>query len=397
MPVECNGNTIRLVGPLNANEFAIRLGQLVQAGCTSIDIESDDPGSLYPNIDVPMATTIDYYRSNGVDIRLTKVPRNPMLLSVLNPVEDAALSRVCKFDHQSTHYVVDEIMDYLQGAAEFATGSIDAFSWCLFEIMDNVGNHSEALGGFVEVQVHPKTKRLAICIADSGRGIKNSLSERRRTATDEDAITIAMEHNMTRKPGMYQGNGLWGLTRFVQAGRGSLSILSGIGQVTISVDETGRLVTQKNSGRAWIAMDVPGTIVDFQIPYNRPIDFAEVTGQKPAIEFSEKILDEKQRYVLRVSSQARGYATRKSGAEMYNKTVNYLNAIPVHIVLDFSSISIISSSFADEFIAKLVRNMGFVQFNEMVRIVNTEPNVRSIINQAVVRRLAEWRRPAPAG
>ena len=77
---------------------------------------------------------------------------------------------------------------------------------------------------------------------------------------------------------------------------------------------------------------------------------------------------------------------------MYNKTLNYLNAIPFHIILDFDGIPIVSSSFADEFIGKLVKNMGFAQFSELVRIVNAEPNVKLLINEAVEQRLRERRR-----
>ncbi len=294
-----------------------------------------------------------------------------------------------QFDHESAYTLVENITESLKGQVEFAQGSIDAFIWCLYEVMDNVVNHSEASLGFLEVQLHRKNKRLAICIADAGRGIRSSLSDRRGTASDEDAITIAMEHRMTRKPGMYQGNGLWGLARFVQAGQGTLTISSGTGYVTIGMDSMGQFINQKGSGHVWVGQDAPGTIVDFQIQYNKPIDFEKVTGQKPVVEFSERILDENNKYVLRIASQARGYATRKSGAEMYDRTITYLNAIPASIELNFDSIQIISSSFADEFIGKLVKNMGFLQFNELVRITNTEPNVKRLINQAVQRRLGE--------
>ena len=78
---------------------------------------------------------------------------------------------------------------------------------------------------------------------------------------------------------------------------------------------------------------------------------------------------------------------------MHNKTINYLNVIPGHIVLDFASIGLISASFADEFIGKMARNLGFIQFNNLIRIVNAEQSVATQIDRAVRKRLSE--RAAP--
>ena len=393
MSIDLNNGTIALVGPINPIEFIANFKELIKAGHESIKIEANDPGSLYPNINVPIAATINYYKERGIQVILDEQSKHPMVPSIIAPVETPTLSRVCKFTHDSAFVLADELIESLKGQVEFARGSIDAFYWCIYEIMDNVGNHSETLTGFMEVQLHKTNKRLAICIADAGRGIRGSLSERRRSlASDEDAITVAMERRMTRQPGLYQGNGLWGLTRFVEAGQGMLSISSGTGQVTIGMDPVSGYRSKKSSGRVWLGDDSPGTVVDFQIPYNQPIDFEKVTGQKAEVEFADKILDDNKRYTLRIASQARGYATRRSGAEMYNKTINYLNAIPFHIILDFDGIQIISSSFADEFIGKLVKNMTFAHFTEKVRIINTEPNVKLLINEAVEQRLMERRK-----
>ena len=237
MPVDLNKGVISLVGPINPNEFIVSFKELIKSGHESIRIEANDPGNLYPNINVPIAATINYYKERGIEVILDEQSKHPMVPSIINPMGISTLSRVCKFTHDSAFTLADELIEALKGQVEFARGSIDAFYWCIYEIMDNVGNHSEAPMGFLEVQLHKTNKRLAICIADAGRGIRGSLSERRRKlASDEDAITVAMERRMTRQPGLYQGNGLWGLARFVEAGQGVLSISSGTGQVTIGMD-----------------------------------------------------------------------------------------------------------------------------------------------------------------
>lgn len=390
MPVERLGHILVVTAPLRSVDFITQFNGAVQLGLDEIHIDATGiSASLTPHVEVPIAATIDAHKQQGVSVTLEPSRVIPKFQSALFPVRQFAVSKVCEFDHETAAPLVQSIIDSLTGQATFAAGNIDALTWCLWEIMDNVANHSEARCGFVEVQLHLKSKRIAICIADAGRGIRNSLSERRKTSSDQEAISRAMDRKYTRNPGTFQGNGLWGLTEFVKAGRGSLTISSGTGYVAIGRDATGRPIDNQGTGSVWATHDSPGTIVDFQLSYARTIDYQSVVGHAPVVDFSDKILNSSHKYVLRVSSEARGYATRKSGNDMYNRTINYLNAIGGSIELDFGSITGISSSFADEFIGKLVKNMSFIQFNERVRITNTVPNVARMIDRAVHLRLAE--------
>lgn len=51
--------------------------------------------------------------------------------------------------------------------------------------------------------------------------------------------------------------------------------------------------------------------------------------------------------------------------------------------------SIIASSFADEFIGKLLQECGFIQFNNLIRITNISKENMSIINRSVMQRISE--------
>ena len=399
MRVEWDGNSLLLIGSIDdpvgdPDEFAGKLRDLVQSGRRTIGIEFRDTKRAFPNARVPIATTISYYRNNGVDFTLTGDSKLWNLSTVLDPISvenssTAILSRTCQFDQKNAHILADAIIDDIQRGAEFAVGSIDAFHWCLWEIMDNVANHSEAQTGILEVQLRRVKKHLAICIADAGLGIRETMSQQGRTAlSDEDAIMLAMEYGVTRDPRRFQGNGLWGLQKIVRASKGVLNISSGSGRVTIDGESS-----THRSGRIWTGTDAPGTVIDFQAAYNKPINFSQTIGQQPQWDLGDRILDDSNRYVIRVSKEARGYATRKSGEQMYYKVRNILKVIPGQVVLDFSSIRVISSSFADEFIGKMVREMGFLQFNNYVRIINIDSAVEAAINQAVKRRLEEPEKP----
>jgi hypothetical protein len=58
------------------------------------------------------------------------------------------------------------------------------------------------------------------------------------------------------------------------------------------------------------------------------------------------------------------------------------------ILIDFSGISIISSSFADEFIGKLLVAIGFYKFSVLIKIVNMVEVIEAIVNRSVGQRMA---------
>ena len=57
------------------------------------------------------------------------------------------------------------------------------------------------------------------------------------------------------------------------------------------------------------------------------------------------------------------------------------------VILDFSGIAIISSSFADEFIGKLVVMYGFYGFQSIIRIKNMNEVSQAILHRSVAQRM----------
>jgi STAS-like domain of unknown function (DUF4325) len=59
------------------------------------------------------------------------------------------------------------------------------------------------------------------------------------------------------------------------------------------------------------------------------------------------------------------------------------------LVLDWSAIPLVSSSFADEAIGKLYAELGPLTFGSRVQNINMERLVRSLVEQAIMQRMAQ--------
>jgi hypothetical protein len=82
-----------------------------------------------------------------------------------------------------------------------------------------------------------------------------------------------------------------------------------------------------------------------------------------------------------------GAGTRQSGNLLRIYTANLLNETIVPVIIDFEGVGIVSSSFADEYIAKLFLQLGEETFNGRIRLhgMNETNNiiVRSVLSQRV--------------
>lgn len=133
-------------------------------------------------------------------------------------------------------------MDVILRNIELPRSIISGLEWSINEITDNVLNHSNSpVGGLVEATTYPKSGIIAFAVADSGRGILNSLKESFPSLrTDIQAMGEAVKHGVTRNPKFGQGNGLAGSLRVTTLTGGSFEITSGAGRLLTTADETVR-------------------------------------------------------------------------------------------------------------------------------------------------------------
>ena len=56
------------------------------------------------------------------------------------------------------------------------------------------------------------------------------------------------------------------------------------------------------------------------------------------------------------------------------------------IIIDFEGVGIVASSFADEYLGKLVQHFGFVVFNNLFKIINIGKENMAIVNRSIMQR-----------
>ena len=119
------------------------------------------------------------------------------------------------FDAQSLNTVYKDIIGTLTSHFEIELTVLQALSYCLYEIMDNIHIHSGKPLGTAMTCFDSAQKTMSLLIADDGMGIKASLSENEKYSdiTEPDALRMCLEDKVTDGKGM--GFGLYTTSRLV--------------------------------------------------------------------------------------------------------------------------------------------------------------------------------------
>ena len=349
----------------------------------------------FPNACVPVAGLIEYYTKAGCDFSYPDAPnfiRNIHIFDPLSVVGNtstlnrAPLSRVWQFNNpEEISLLVNGFVGEIYQQAVCEEGVIEGLTWCLNEVMDNVLQHSGISSGYVMGQIHKSTKHIAFCIFDAGQGIYNSLRPSKYSPRNPiDAITLAVREGVTRDSRIGQGNGMWGLHNIVKVNSGMLSITSNTASYMLKGDEI-RTFKQLPV----ISRELGTTIVDFQIDFDKGISIASALGGHIPVNLRlESLEDEKGNIVYKLEEKSSGTGTRQSGERIRNELTNIYKETKRGIEIDFDGVSVISSSFADELIGKLVAEYGFFGFTQIFRLKNMNEIVQSIVNRSVSQRMA---------
>ena len=132
------------------------------------------------------------------------------------------------------------------------------------ELTTNALYHAESNGGFVLAQKYDYDSgpAIEIAVADSGIGIRNSLSKNSELAgidRDSSAIRKALEEGVTSVGHSHRGYGLAHLTHNVQLEQSRRMVIrSGNGIITLSGDGE---IKEENT-----AVEYPGTVINVTIP-----------------------------------------------------------------------------------------------------------------------------------
>ena len=363
--------------------------------------------SVYPNACVPIAGIMEYYRRNGIDLHM-----DIAVSEYLSRCYFAAPLYLSDEEISALHAPFDQVFQYdspLQVAA-FTQKCVDSISrqticeqgilesliWCINEVMDNVLLHSQSGLGYVMAQFHSQNDHIAICVSDTGIGVYNSLrASLHHPSNPLDALTLAIQEGVG--DGQGQGNGLFGLYQIVQANGGRLTLTSGPASLMM-IDGPS---FQKYSGLPYVDRDHQGTTVDFQLDLNKVVNikdaFSSIGGFDGFDIRIDDMLQEDDTLVYDVYKNCEGTATREAGRLLMNDVINTVRRANRKICLDFSRIATVSSSFIDEFIAKMVMEMGIVDFDRVVTITGMNDTVKHLCERSIYMRIfEEWRAAHPS-
>lgn len=403
MPSEISTNVNRdgniltipsLSSPFVIGNFIRAIYQGHECGYTDFVLDFSGIEGVYPNVCSPLAGLIEYYKvARKFLFTYRNVPDFLARTRMLEPVgalyDDThhryPLNVVWKFSSAEEVYsLVNAYLDAVSRSVVCQRGVVQGLEWCLNEVMDNVLQHAATTHGYVMGQIHSTSQHIAVCIYDHGQGILNSLRTSTHAPTNAvDAITIALKEGVTRDKSIGQGNGMWGLNNIVRSNSGLLNITSGSGFVGIRTDET-----KTSNSVPYLSPENNCTTVDFQIDFDKGISITNALGgYEPVNSRIENIEDEKNNVVYKLAEKNSGTGTRQSGVAIRNEIINIGNQTSSVIILDFNGVSLISSSFADELIGKLVIEYGFVGFTQRFRLIGMNETIRAITNRSVAQRL----------
>lgn len=286
--------------------------------------------------------------------------------------------------------LVDRLIDVIMRVMVLDRTSLGGIEWVLSEITDNVLNHADStIGGLAQLAYYTQNKRIAFCVVDAGRGIFQSLREGfPLMGSDLEAVQQAVRTGVTRNKSVGQGNGLTGAQAIaLSAQEGQFRIVSGDADILWKPGPLEEIFPMSSPFH--------GTLVDVQFSTAQPIELNRIIGEStrtPNYEHADTIELKYTSHggselIIRVIDEAVGRGTRIAGRQMRTKCSNLMHGEPgCVLVIDWSDVQVVSSSFADEFVGKLFFEIGPTRFMARVRNINMNATVGQLIDRAILQR-----------
>lgn len=405
MSVSRNNDIItftELSQPTLGSDLTALLLAFEKEGKRNITLDFSQVKRIYPNTAIPLATILNYF-SSYLNFSFTRIDDNQRITerNILNPLiptqeEKLLISKPlnkiwCFNSSQDVNVLVNTFVANLRRAKEFNPGFLDTLDWSLYEVMDNVLQHSGKSYGFVMGQIHHQRKHVAFCIGDCGQGIYNSLKNSIYQPENAiEAIKIAIKESITRDKAIGQGNGMYGLHQIVNFNKGRLTIISNTALYKL---EDEKIITLPNIPT--ISDENGGTIIDFQLNYQNKVTIQDalIFNGKPHTNYVnyylENLENEEGDLAYLLKDWQDGVGTRPSGKKLRIEILNNYKETHRRISIDFAHIRVVSSSFADELLGKLVVELGFFNFNNLVKLKNMNQLIQQIVQRSVAQRMAE--------
>ena len=131
--------------------------------------------------------------------------------------KDAKNVSIDVFDAHTLNNVYKDVITAMTSNLEIEVSVLQALSYCLYEMMDNVHIHSGKPLGTAMTHYDKAHKTLSILIADDGMGVQASLSENEKYKgiSEAEALKMCLEDKITDGKGL--GFGLYTTSRLVDS------------------------------------------------------------------------------------------------------------------------------------------------------------------------------------
>ena len=187
------------------------------------------------------------------------------------------------FDAQTLNAVYKDVVKAMTSHFDIEVSVLQALSYCLYEMMDNVHIHSGKPLGTAMTHYDEQQKVLRILIADDGIGIRASLAENDiyRDVTEPEALKLCLEDKITDGKGM--GFGLYTTYRLVDSIGKEFILHSGSHKLIIEDEKT---TVIKNG--FW-----QGTLIYMEIGTSEEIDPNQIVDHRTdaAEEYNETFVE----------------------------------------------------------------------------------------------------------
>lgn len=276
----------------------------------------------------------------------------------------------------------------ISGAKGIIRTDCAALEWAINEVSDNVLVHSESpIGGVLIVNKIDKTSRkINFLVADCGKGVTKTLGEVLQGTSEVTVLHMAIREGVTRDKQIGQGNGLFGSHEISCQGKGLFKIISNNAWLQ---NKKGKLEISK------LDTIYRGTIVEATVDFSQdnlmaraltingkqfsPVDFIETGYEDP----------DKDHINFIVKDEANSFGTRSAGALLKDRLINLSTMFAERIIINFDNSPLISSSFADEVVGKLLIQLGEVVFRNRFVVVCSDIQNNTIIQRSVAQRLSD--------
>ena len=409
--ISSDGNRILISGDFTIQEMprvvAAMHNTVINRGYQDITLDFRNCTRAFAGPMLGVVTRVQKYWSDGIDITLELPEQNNLRRLFLNtnwanlidfrqyPESTFRGYRQVpakKFTDaaEQTEAVSGILKILLSALSNFDRADLRAIEWAINEITDNVINHSNSpVGGFVQVSNFPgSSRRVEFAVCDAGIGIPETLrATHPEIPTDHEALDRAIREGVTRDKAVGQGNGLYGTWRITEFSEGRFEIYSAYAS----------LISSHQRGLHIRSEQIPfnGTLVIASINYAQPIDLSDALlfeGKKHVpVDYIELEYEEDESGNIRFSmaNESEGFGSRAAGDPVRRKLLNLTRLIEDgRIIVDFSDVPLVSSSFADEVFGKIFVDMGPLEFSRHYDFVNVDPLVRQLNDKAITQRAA---------